>query len=127
MDRVQKAGANPWNTVMNLEDDTLKPPYDAQFPFYQAWQTAYKNTDIFAKSDGVTQYSKEYWDLWHQGEMDTASAMHETLAEMLRIKYMTGKFPDHHLGSARRGEKASSAEITKGALAWRKFFKVVNG
>jgi len=54
-----------------------------------------RHFDDYAEADGVSPYSRFHWDRWLKGDGDPATAMHETLAEMSRIKYLTGKFPDH--------------------------------
>jgi hypothetical protein len=90
----------------------------------------------FAAADGVSEYSYEYWLNWKDkggasqfwaGQL----ALHETLAEMARIKYDTGKFPDH-MGEriiSWRGEdvpKPSQAEMDKNAKLWRDLYRAVD-
>ena len=57
-------------------------------------------------------------------------AVHETLAEMSRIKYETGKFPEH-MGEriiSCRGEdkpKPSKAQMEENAKQWRDLYRTV--
>jgi hypothetical protein len=105
-------------------DGGLREPYDKQYPIYTAFHAAYQapgSGDLFMKSDGVTNYSHEYWKGWKTGTTKTDSAFHETLAEMARVKYETGKFPDH-LGLDKDETKANRAA---GAKLWRDLYRVV--
>ena len=88
-------------------DGLLNDPYAAKYPAYQAYTKAMMpSTEDFAKSDGVSEYSKEYWlgtrnpmegsaGLDSKGEpiktktyaVPTKVAFHETLAEIGRLKY----------------------------------------
>lgn len=73
-------------------DGTLKEPYDKRYPVYSAWQDAMAtSTQDFAKTDGVSGYSRDWWDAWHAGKANTDQAMHETLAEIARVKLETFK------------------------------------
>lgn len=58
--------------------------------------------------DGVSTYSKTYWDGWKAGTVDRWRAVHETLAEIARQKE-----------SARAGD-------TKPTRLWKNVFKEVN-
>lgn len=120
-------------------DGSLREPYDKKYPIYQKmWEVLEQHSyQKFADSDGVSNYSAEYWKAWREGgsplggsPVDTKLAFHETLAEMARIKYTTGKFPDH-LGSVAGGNwKPSSAARAKmgdpqGHKIWRDLFRAV--
>lgn len=55
-------------------------------------------TDKMRADDGVTQYSRDYWNAYQRpdgsaGPVNKLSAMHETLAEMANLHYTTGKVP----------------------------------
>ncbi len=116
-------------------------PYDKQYPAYQAMTKAYGRipNEVFAQADGVSDYSKTYWDGWFKGNVSTESALHETLAEMNRIKFETGHFPEHrfagpfphHNATEEYPEGFATTEgvkeiLAKGAKAWRELYKVVN-
>lgn len=112
-------------------DGGLREPYDKKYPIYTAWHEASnKYSTEFADADGVSDYSFEYWKAWKAGTVGTHIAMHETLAEMARIKYETGKFPDH-LGErilSYRGEdkpKPSEAVMANNAKIWRELYRTV--
>ncbi|HEV7432144.1 MAG TPA: hypothetical protein VGN77_03810, partial [Steroidobacteraceae bacterium] len=65
-------------------------------------------------------------------------AMHETLAEMAKIKYMTGKFPGHYGYSRRISERLKGTATTsegyvpktkgeaKGTTLWRTLYRTVD-
>lgn len=126
--------------VMN-PDGSLKPPYDAKYPAYQAMVVAYDNADkaMLAASDGVSEYSYDWWKNWRTKKNTSApflglaefSAVHETLAEMARIKYDTGKFPEH-MGERIldwRGPdtpKPSQAKLDANAKVWRDLYRAVD-
>jgi hypothetical protein len=71
----------------------LKGEWADKFPLYQTYTTVMMPsiTDDFAKSDGITKYSQDYWDEWKASKIGTAIAMHETLAEMARLHFEQGK------------------------------------
>ena len=73
-------------------DGTLKAPYDKKYPYYQAWQKiAELNYEKMREEDGVSDYSKEYWKGYMHGDVPIDSAFHETIAEMSRLKFESGK------------------------------------
>lgn len=97
-------------------DGSLRPPYDKQFPLYQRLQPLLEGSDRhYAMSDGVSPYSLQYWLEWqnNEGAGGAMAAMHETLAEMARIKQRTGEFPKHMGGASRD------------ATAWRNLYRAV--
>lgn len=80
-------------TVM-MASGELREPYASKYPVYHQWETNVElKRDKLRKSDGVTDYSKEYWKGFEKGEIPIDKAMHETIAEMTRIKFETGKLP----------------------------------
>lgn len=114
-------------------DGSLRPGLaGAVFPNYTAMHEAlFKHgMDAFAASDGVSDYSYEYWKGWKEGKIGTELALHETLAEMARIKYTTGSFPEHYGERilAYRGvdtPKPSAAKMQEGARRWRELYRTV--
>jgi hypothetical protein len=87
-------------------DGMLNEPYASKYPAYQSMTNALKpSQDDFAKSDGVSDYSKEYWlgartpveksfdkpdgtkQTYSTYAVDPAMAFHETLSEIGRLKY----------------------------------------
>lgn len=73
-------------------DGLLNAPYDAKYPTYQAFTNAHMtDSRDFAKTDGVSPYSREWWDAWHGQTASTSQAMHETLAEIARLKFEGNK------------------------------------
>lgn len=125
---VKRGGGDYWQVVMKPSGE-LREPYAEQYPVYQKMQAVDRDTTKYANSDGVSDYSFEYWKGWKEGTVNTRSAMHETLAEMARIKYETGKLPEHmgfRVISYRGETKPTQAAIKDGATAWRNLFKTVN-
>src|SRR5262249_31526185 len=51
---------------------TLRPPYDTKYPAYTAFHAAFASVDKdrFANSDGVTDYSREYWKRYQGAQND---------------------------------------------------------
>jgi hypothetical protein len=85
----QKKGGH--DAVM-APDGTLRAPYDKKYPFYQAWQKLSElNYNKLRDSDGVSDYSKEYWAGYLKGDVSIDSAYHETIAELSRLKFESGK------------------------------------
>ena len=76
-------------------DGNLRPPYDKKYPFYSAWDevAGFKKQEALIKGDGVSPYSKEYWDGYEKHTIPLDKAFHETIAEMTRIKFETGTLP----------------------------------
>jgi len=119
-------------------DGTLWPPYDQKYPNYQAMEKAFRmhTWEDFAKSDGVSDYSYDWWKNWKdqktfQGRpISYEQAVYETLAEIARIKYQTGLFPDH-MGEriiSWRGEDKpppTKVEMVKNRAVWRELFRTV--
>lgn len=69
-------------------DGLLNAPYDAKYPTYQAFTKAHMpGSSDFAKTDGVSKYSRDWWDAWHGQTASTSQAMHETLAEIARLRF----------------------------------------
>jgi hypothetical protein len=120
-------------------DGSLKPPYDQKYPAYTAMHEAYygrQSFTDFAAADGVSDYSYDWWLNWKEGSdrgtpSASRSAVHETLAEMARVKYETGKFPDH-MGErilSWRGPdtpKPSQAQMDANAKVWRDLYRAVD-
>jgi hypothetical protein len=121
-------------------DGSLFPPYDKKYPHYTAMHDALYShgLDEFAKGDGVSDYSAEYWKGYHERKVSSDIALHETLAEMARIKYTTGKFPEHYgysrVISERLKGTATTPEgytpmpkgSTKGTTMWRNLYRTVD-
>lgn len=105
-------------------DGTLHPPYDKKYPNYQAMEKAQFRADFnrFRDSDGVSNYSQEWWEAFSKDAALYVWAMHETLAEMGKAKYLTGKFPEH-VGN--KGEKLSKADAAANAKIWRDLYRTV--
>ncbi len=124
-DAVVRPDGRPW------------PAYEGKYPAYTKMEDAFGQHSIseFAETDGVSDYSKEYWKGYRNGTVSSDIAMHETLAEMARIKYQTGKFPEHdgYRMMSVRGATAenyipppSKAAISAGQTRWRKLYRTVD-
>jgi 8-oxo-dGTP pyrophosphatase MutT (NUDIX family) len=111
-----------WLKVMRA-DGSLLEPYKSQFPNYTAWNEAFSKVPIkkFANSDGVSDYSAEWWKAYHDGKASSTIAIHETLAEISRIKLETGKYPEHRWANHLIEEAKKD-----GTNAWRKLFETIN-
>lgn len=77
-------------------DGLLNAPWADKYPVYQAYTKAHMpDSSDFAKTDGVSNYSRDWWDAWHKQTVSTSQAMHETLAEIASLKF--GGNPVHHM------------------------------
>lgn len=79
------------DTYMKM-NGLLKGEWAERFPLYQKYTEVMMPsiTDGFAKSDGITPYSQEWWKSWKEGKANTQQAFHETLAEMTAREYNLG-------------------------------------
>lgn len=127
-------------------DGSLRGDYAAKYPAYTGMQEAlhkYSISDDFAPTDGVSPYSYDWWKAWADGTASSTQAIHETLAEIARIKNETGKFPEH-MGPrvieyrAKLNREAinapdfdgyvappSKANIAEGTKRWRELYRMV--
>lgn len=124
---------------------SLRDDYVTKYPIYTAMHEAFYKygAEAFAKTDGVSEYSYDWWKAWVDGKTGSYQAVHETLAEMARIKRATGKFPDH-MGPRVIEYRAkmnrdlinkpdfdgyvpppSKGEVMQGTKRWRELFRVV--
>lgn len=92
-------------------DDVIENKNDKS-PLVKALFTV--DPDAFSAADGVSPYSRAYWEDWLKDKADLPTTLHETLAEIARIKYETGKFPKH------QGGEPSDANV------WRTLYKAVD-
>lgn len=119
-------------------DDSLRDAYKDKYPAYQAMHDAmfkWGITDDFGMTDGVSNYSHDWWNAYLDRNATSSQAMHETLAEIARVKVMTGSFPEHmgqRIISYRAkvdpiaGDKPpSKADIAKGTKRWRDLYRTV--
>jgi hypothetical protein len=115
-------------------DGRLKEPYAERYPVYSAYTDTFIKAggihDHFAKTDGVSHYSKEWWTDWANGKAQTDSAMHETLAEMARIKYTGGSYMHFKEGKEPIDGKKVYFATTKGSpkrvsREWAELYKLV--
>lgn len=78
-------------TIMK-PDGTLKAPFDEKYPTYQRYEQLFEgNLARLAKEDGVSEYSRNWWEAVNKGQALAKLGIHETLAEMTRLEYETGK------------------------------------
>ncbi len=126
-------------------DGLLNEPYASKYPAYQAYtQAMMPDIAKFAKSDGVSDYSKQYWLGYQtpmevkfinpQGNEQTAlttsvpleSAFHETLAEITRLKYAGEPIYHKKLGEV-EGKPVYFGTTVKGLKPeWSALYKAVN-
>lgn len=111
---------------------SLHGDYVNKYPVYSAMHEALDkyNMDKFAAGDGVSSYSLDWWQAYKAGKASSFQAIHETLAEMARMKRETGKFPSH-MGPrvlSYRGVDTphpSKASIAEGEKLWRNLYRTV--
>ncbi len=81
-------GKDRWDVVMK-PDGALREGFAEKYPLYQKYTEVMMPSisEGFAKSDGITDYSREWWKAWHDQKANTTQAMHETIAEMTARAY----------------------------------------
>lgn len=89
-------------------DGLLREPWASQFPTYQRYQEITKEWDKLAESDGVTAYSREWWDAAKKGEAGFDQAAWETLSEMAAL----------HMQNRKLGHT--------GSKQWRDLYRLIN-
>lgn len=114
-------------------DGTLKEPYAARYPAYQTYTQAMAPGiyDGFSKSDGVSDYSAEYWKgyITPNSGIRSDQAMHETLAEIARLKQEGGSVEHRKLGEDLQGNPAyfrTTAGIGKLDPMWANLYRAVD-
>jgi len=132
MARYPPGGAND----IMLADGTLKSPYDKEFPNYQDMAKYWHlpTGDSFRQGDGVSAYSIGWWIAQQKNEATYVQAVHETLAEMSKAKYETGKLPEHRgfdllrfrpIIDGEPGPRQSQAEQDRLTKQWRDLYKAI--
>jgi hypothetical protein len=78
--------------AMMKADGMLRPPYDQKYPLYQEWERIQNMRPTLSETDGVSPYSRAYWEDWHKGgATKTDLATHETIAEMSKALTKWGR------------------------------------
>lgn len=111
-------------------DGTLRPAYAKKYPVYTAMQKALDSVPIekFEIGDGVSAYSLEYWQEYKKGTISRIVALHETLAEMARVKLETGKLPEP-LGpriTSYLNQGVPKRTVLESQMAWRTLYRTVD-
>jgi hypothetical protein len=104
--------------ILNKNGDIIIPEYEKKYPNYHTLQDSIfsRNSEGFANLDGVSEYSKSYWNKANDGTgsiMEFESAVNETLAEINRI---------NHGGSVRSGDMYWKSIHP----VWKSFYETVN-
>lgn len=132
-------GRNGGGDAVMAPDGSLRGEYREKYPVYQTMQDVFYKygAQEFAKTDGVSPYSYDWWKAFQDGKTGSYQAVHETLAEMARLKRETGTFPDHmgprvldYRAKLTKTDpldtpKMSKAEIAKGTKMWRELYRAV--
>lgn len=126
MDRIEAAGKDSWRDGPLKADGTVRDTYRGRWPAYEALAaTMDSNMTKLKTDDGVTAYSREWWDAYTKGKGNVSyeSAMHETLAEMAYNETLMGG-EKRLLGPAdEEGNYTKSA--TGGSKVWRDLYAAV--
>jgi hypothetical protein len=147
-DRAKEAHDAEWKEIMKIPadprhdavrpDGLLNAPYDKQFPNYQEFERAYflPFTESWRLTDGVSNYSVDWWKAQLGGTARSEQAINETLAEMAKAKYTTGSLPEHwgprmlmfQGRNAATGEyiKPTAEEIGRGTKQWRELYHAID-
>jgi len=134
-------------------DGTLGEKYAARYPIYQEYTKLMMNSEKMRAEDGVSDYSREYWNAVNSGEANrvkgtyinsqgnvqeyTTSRItldqcyHETLAEMARLDYENKKAKEK--GSAIFNPVAPPARLKSGKAStarrskdWEALYEAIN-
>lgn len=105
-----------------------------KYPRFTALTENFTEIDpqIFADTDGVTTYSRDWWKAYKAGKATLYQAVNETLAEMSSLKYerqeKSPPVPDGHLYSDynQSGAVVSTEVYIKSRDVWHKLFNTVN-
>jgi hypothetical protein len=95
-------------------DGTLREGYDAKYPIYTMTEkfNARGMHEKLAKEDGVTAYSRDWWEAYEANTVGWHQAMHETFAEISKLEYYAKK----------TGGDASLKTLGVGPT-WRKLYR----
>ena len=95
-------------------DDTMRDEYAKDYPIYTAFHPVIEKMGIKDKlieTDGVSEYSRDWWQAYGKHEASFKQAAHETLAEMARL--------DWEHGGGQWG-------LAMAAPVWRKAYSTIN-
>lgn len=95
--------------AVTAPDGKPYPPYDEKYPIYTRFQKYDDQSEKMIKDDGITEYSKAYWEHAAPGmpkQISLLTARHETIAEMARRLTDTGKL--------------------EGSPVWRRYYRDVD-
>lgn len=102
-------------------DGTLRTPLDAKYPLYNEYTKNFEgHAAEMADQDGVTAYSREWWDAYKSGTATQNQAYHETIAELGKLA-QTGE-QGGHIVTKPNGFKTAIMPSEK----WLKLAKMVN-
>jgi phage-related protein (TIGR01555 family) len=107
--REDKRGGEGWRGTIMKPDGTLRDEYAADYPVYTALYPVLEHGDVWDKleqTDGVSDYSREWWEAYQHNSADRRSALHETMAEIAKGHWETGK--------------------VEAAPVWRRLYSTVN-
>jgi len=69
-------------------DGKIRPEYQAEYPIHTVMPNGFGgNADTLRKDDGITDYSRAYWEAEATNSSDALLATNETLAEMARLDH----------------------------------------
>lgn len=86
-ERARVMGDPETKTTMKA-DGLLNEPSASKYPLYQEYEKLFGgNMNRLAKEDGVSNYSRQWWDAVKSGKALWKLGVHETLAEMTRLQY----------------------------------------
>lgn len=98
----------------------LEPEARRRFPALAAWEDATDQYELLEAEDGVSPYSRAYWDAWKRGQtfpQGIWTPINETLAEMSAANYRTGFTPGgQRFRQAWRAMKHIAADVESGWL-----------
>lgn len=126
---------NDWKTDENgnrvfkpfmKADGLLNEPHASKYPIYQAYTKAMMPmSDEFAKSDGVSEYSREYWKGYQDRTIGIDKPYHETLAEIARLRFHDEPVVHYKLGEV-DGKPVYFSTVKKGIKpVWNTLYKAV--
>lgn len=90
--------------ILKADGELANQALKVQFPIYDSMFKLFSAR--LADEGNITPYSTEWWSAWRNNQVTMQQAIQQTLADMARVRYESGK--------------------TVGPPVWREMYKVVN-
>jgi hypothetical protein len=89
----------------------LEGRWAERFPLYNAYTKTTMDIAKMIDEDGVSHYSRKWWEAVRGHTANTHQGFHETIAEMMRLHYQTGKIKGPAI--IKKGGERSTVQTSK--------------